>query len=343
MFAKFFAESLDIAVIWSLTRFFLSRSHHHTEPSELEQLLHLYQSADPDHVFSDPCPTDEFAIQSAHHLFGHSTEEFVFPSAVQTPIERNNTVHARRIRSGSLEGKPVLILVPGWIIGHLDPLLWYFGRPLLRMGISSVVIEPPYQMRRTPSGSWTGEYTISGNMVRTFDSIRQAVLDVRRLIAILRQQGASRIGVMGMSMGGWITSLVSVVETDLALSAIVVPPVDLTHILKTSPLLRTIRNDIIQDGLLDQDVSRVSFLLSPLSYPLRVPLDRVRLFQARHDRALPPKGVEDLWNHWGRPLLRKYSAGHISIVLSPGFLRDFRRDCRQLLLDGVPGDSRRTS
>lgn len=331
--ARFVAESLDKAVIWTLVRFFLGRSHHHTDLTQLAATLRQYPSSDPDLVFPQPSPVSDGEVQRrvCRSMWGSRVEEIVFPSEVQTPFAGNNVVHVRKIRPGSMHGKPALIIVPGWIIGQLDPLLWYFGRPFLRDAIESFVIEPPYQMCRTPPGCWTGEYTISGDMVRTFESIRQAVSDVRRLIGILREEGASRIGVMGMSMGGWITSLLSVAESDLALAAIVVPPVNLAEIFEISPLVRTIREDILNDGLPVEEVARISSLLSPLSYPLRVPRDRVRLFQSRYDQALAPKGVEDLWRHWGKPALRKYRTGHINIALSPRFLRDFRKDAVQLL------------
>jgi len=334
MIAKAFSTGVDWLVVSGLRTFLIGRAHHKTDPEELATVLDAFENGGPDDVFPAPGSLSQecLKVHEVSRWWKGKMAEFRFPSEVQTGCAVNDNVHARLISSKPLKGKPVLILVPGWIIGHQDPLLLYFGAPLTRHGIVSVVFQPPYQIQRKPKGHFTGELTISGNMVRTFHAIRQGVSDVRKLIAILRANGAGRIGIMGLSMGAWITSLVAVSEPDLALSAIVVPPVDLSHVITESPLVTTIRKDVAQSGIDVESVNRLSRLLSPLSYPLRMPKEGVRLSQAVHDYALPPKGTQDLWEHWGRPCMRRYRAGHISIIFTPRFMRDFFRDCRETLL-----------
>jgi len=190
-----------------------------------------------------------------------------------------------------------------------------------------VVIETPYQMRRKPAGHWTGELCISGDLAQTCDCMRQSVSDVRALISYLRFEGAGKIGVQGMSMGGWITSLTAASEPGLDLVVVAVPPVELMTILDESSLVRTIREDILESGIDMGVVQKISDLLSPLSYPLKSPSERVRLIKSEHDLILPPDGAVKLWEHWGRPILRTYSHGHLSFIISRRFLKDFINDC----------------
>ena len=55
--------------------------------------------------------------------------------------------------------------------------------------------------------------------------------------------------------------------------------------------------------------------LSPLwAKPLLSP-ERLLLVLPEYDRIVPPQVVERAWEHWGRPPLMRYPAGHISIYL----------------------------
>jgi len=53
-------------------------------------------------------------------------------------------------------------------------------------------------------------------------------------------------------------------------------------------------------------------LHSPLTYPLRVPRERVLIIAGRGDRIVPPEHPHALWRHWGEPAIHWFSGSHLA-------------------------------
>ncbi|MCL4811085.1 MAG: alpha/beta hydrolase family protein [Vicinamibacteraceae bacterium] len=151
--------------------------------------------------FYDLPPSTEFEFDG---------EELRFPSAVTTPHEKNNIVHARFFpaRPSRLTlGRPprAVLVLPQWNAddeGHvgLCRLLAWFGMSALRLTL-------PYHGRRMPSELARADYIVSSNIGRTLLVNRQAVLDARRAVAWLAARGFERIGILGTSLGSCLSML----------------------------------------------------------------------------------------------------------------------------------------
>lgn len=331
MLYKTFACALDKAVIWYLRRFLIGQSHHRTDPSELNHLLTEYKDADAETVYQCPPAPEDVRTRKLKIYGSLRCEDISFPSALPSGYPENDTVFVRRYPDVSVEGKSVAIINPGWILGHRNPLLLYFASMLKKNGIITAVVDPPFQMERTPKGCWTGELTISGDLVRTFNSIRQGVSDIRATMAYFRAEGASRIALIGLSMGGWMTALTVTAEEDIDLAIIGEPPVDLDEVFGQSKLVETLREDVRASGIDFEELSELSSLLSPMRYPPKVANERIFLLKSNYDCALPPSGTEALWEKWEKPNIRRYPSGHLSIVLLLRFRKDIKRICREFL------------
>ena len=59
----------------------------------------------------------------------------------------------------------------------------------------------PYHDIRMPADTQRADYAVSANIGRTLDACRQAVIDVRCCLDWLEQQGYSRLGILGTSLG----------------------------------------------------------------------------------------------------------------------------------------------
>lgn len=242
-----------------------------------------------------------------------------FPSAITTPHRENNTVRCRYFPDASPRGRRRAVLVlPQWNAdaeGHVG-----LCHLLNRFGISALRLTLPYHEARRPPGIQRAEYIVSANIGRTAQVCRQAVLDARRAIAWLAQQGYDSIGILGTSLGSCLAMLTTAHEPLIRAAA-------LNHI---SPYFA----DVIWDGLstahvrqgLDGSIDlerlrRLWMPISPFPYLERVRGRRVLLVYARYDLSFPVHLSKLLVNEFRRlnldPEVAAMPCGHYSIGKTP--------------------------
>lgn len=128
-----------------------------------------------------------------------------FPSALESPFPENNVVCARWFPartdgpSAKRGRRAAVVVLPQWNAewdGHAN-----ICRFLNRLGLSALRLSLPYHDRRKPAGFERADYMVSPNIGLTLQASRQAVLDVRRALRWLEQQGFTRLGILGTSIG----------------------------------------------------------------------------------------------------------------------------------------------
>src|SRR5579859_11543 len=127
-----------------------------------------------------------------------------FSSSIESPWPENNTVHAQFFPA-QRRGAAVLIL-PNWNAKWHGQ--WGLGEWLQRIGISALKMSMPYHDRRMAQGHERADQLVGPNIGLTLQANRQAVQDARRCLRWLEQQGYSRLGILGTSIGssvGYIT------------------------------------------------------------------------------------------------------------------------------------------
>ena len=135
-----------------------------------------------------------------------------FESGVTTPHRENNTVYARYFPAtpkprvdGTPAARRAVVVTAQWNAdedGHVG-----LCRLLQRIGISALRMTLPYHDRRRPPGLERADYLVSSNVAQTLQVCRQAVVDMRRGVAWLDQQGYERIGLLGTSIGSCLSML----------------------------------------------------------------------------------------------------------------------------------------
>jgi dienelactone hydrolase len=177
-----------------------SNGHHHS-PDPVATMRSWVDGIMADtNAFFTPEPTADYALHSG---------TLTFPSALETPHRQNNTVHARffpaPVRAGGV--RRAVVVLPQWNSdagGHIG-----LSEMLARVGVSALRISLPYHDRRMPPELRRADYIVSSNVARTLQVCRQAVLDVRRAVWWLRDQGYERIGLLGTSLGSCLAMLTS--------------------------------------------------------------------------------------------------------------------------------------
>jgi hypothetical protein len=152
--------------------------------------------------------TDAFYRASRLDGFDLIGDRLQFQSALQTPHPENNLVTlrvfpARERRPG--QPKRAVVVLPQWNAdaeGHVG-LCQLFAR----FGITAVRLVLPYHENRRPPDLERADYIVSSNLGRTLQANRQAVLDAKRAVDWLEDQGYERIGIIGTSLGSCLSML----------------------------------------------------------------------------------------------------------------------------------------
>jgi hypothetical protein len=156
------------------------------------------------HTWFTPPPTADYEVLPAT---ADGSSLVRFPSALTTPHPSNNVVTTRFFPAASMRGRGrrAVLVLPQWNAdegGHVG-----LCRLLARFGMSALRLSLPYHDTRMPPDLTRADYIVSANIVRTLEVCRQAVLDARRAIAWLANQGYDRIGILGTSLGSCLSML----------------------------------------------------------------------------------------------------------------------------------------
>jgi hypothetical protein len=235
-------------------------------------------------------------------------------------LERNRTAHAWVLRHGD-PSRPWLLCIHGYQMGA--PFLEFaaFEAEILHRvrGLNLLFPVLPLHGPRK-EGRRSGDGYLSGDPIDTVHAVTQALWDIRRLLAWARAEGATRIGVHGLSLGGFHTALLASLDDGLACAIPGIPLVDVSRVVwRHGPPLR-IRH-FERGGVVHEEVSEVLRVVSPLSFEPRVPRDRRYLYAAVADRLVPADQVHELWRHWGEPPIVWYQGGHVTFRFHPAVRR----------------------
>jgi hypothetical protein len=148
----------------------------------------------------------------------------------------------------------------------------------------------------------------------------QAVWDVRRTISWVRAQGALEIGLYGLSLGAYVSSLVSALEENLRCVIAGIPAVDFANLARDNEpwIMRRYDRDFALDWQL---VRAITHVVSPLAFTPRVPRDGRFIYAGVADRVSRPDQARALWRHWDRPAIHWFQGGHILGLRDPGIQR----------------------
>lgn len=148
---------------------------------------------------------DFFALPPDDHArFGRVGEFLTYPSPIKTNIEDNNQVWARISEGGSKQ--KALIVFHHWNANKWQNKI---ANIFSRRGVTVVEMAMPYHFQRTRPGSEYADFMLSANLGRTVQSVRQGVLDGKKLVRWLKEENYQEITVLGMSLGSWVGGLLA--------------------------------------------------------------------------------------------------------------------------------------
>jgi dienelactone hydrolase len=230
--------------------------------------------------------------------------------------DANRTAHAWVLRHADDEPRPWLICIHGFGTGTpVMDIPGFRARRLHRqLGLNLVFPTLPLHGRRR-TGRVSGEGFMSYDLVDGVHAMAQAMWDLRRVLGWVRAQGAERVGVYGISLGGYAAALLATLDNDIHGVIAGIPPTDFPalfhHHAPRALHRRATRYDLV--GPVASDVHRV---ISPLVNQPRVAFERRYVYAGLGDRMATPAQAYRLWDHWGRPRISWYAGNHVGYLWS---------------------------
>ena len=230
-------------------------------------------------------------------------------SPVNTKFPANNIARADLFRCARGWSAPTILMLHALMsasrIGYR-----HWAAHFNRLGWNACFVHLPYHYSRVPRGYWNGELAITADLIRNAEGLRQGVIEVRQLIAALRERGCREFGVLGTSYGGWIGALLAMVERDFRFVALMAPIVNVDHAIWESPGTRFMRRELRRANIEPSLVARHFHLSSPMHNQPLCDSDRILFVAGEFDSLVRPADLEAIQQKWRGSELLRVRQGH---------------------------------
>jgi len=242
---------------------------------------------------------------------------------------------------------PLILIVHGYAV----PLPFWdalMGRRLRARGAHTILIDLPFHLRRRVPGRNSGDGFFGADPARIRATVQQSVEDAAALVEWAREHVTPTVGVMGVSLGGLIASLLAAqVRLDCAVAGAPLcdPP---STFLENMPhnLARRLGLTATSGGAWGEDRAQARAMLDASLAPLvprylvpRTSPENITLVRPELDLIVGPQPIADLAAAWGVEMW-DYRQGHITVMNAPGIgsrIRDrLLEPSRSLGDDSVP-------
>jgi hypothetical protein len=229
--------------------------------------------------------------------------------------------HARTPRAA-------ILITHGWGAGHKRIHESEFGIPYLFRDLGLDVyyyVAPFHWVRRPSSAKFSGQLHPSPNLMRTNEAFIQTAQEIRSVISWIKSYRDVPLGMMGSSLGGYTTALISSLDDRLQFAIPVLPPSSLADLFWETGEGDPVRAEVERMGMTAQRFRDAWALHSPLSYQPKVPFEGRLIVDAAGDTIVPWSYSGPLWEHWGRPRRYSFAGSHILQVYRRAYHREIGR------------------
>jgi dienelactone hydrolase len=264
-----------------------------------------------------------------------------FPTAHPTPYEKNNTVRGDYFQPKNAKNAPLVVLLHG--IGDLSVTpCKMLAKALARQGIASFVLYSVMHSSRMPQSvsqrfpHLTSEEWFESHLISVID-----LFQVMDWAESRPELDAEKIAAVGISFGGFITSIAMGLDKRLKAAALIVSGGNSTkigwerrasnynkgHKQTREAYQKTIKTyleylaEVEEKGLERVEPPQQSFWIDPMTFAHLLRKRPVLMLNARWDKAIPRRATLDFWEAAGKPPISWFPASHPSIWLWYPFIR----------------------
>ena len=215
-----------------------------------------------------------------------------FSSAVASPWSENNRVHGQLFRAK--QKGPAVVVLAQWNARWEEQQ--NVCRWLQRLGVTAVKMSLPYHDRRSIPGHPRADHLVGPNIGLTMQATRQAVLDVRRTLRWLEQEGYDGLGVLGTSIGSAIGFITMCHEPAIRAGAFLHASTYFGEVVASGLTTMNVWEPMAAAGVTNDELRRVWSPISPFPYvpKLRGAGKKILLITGRYDPTFLPELTEQL-------------------------------------------------
>lgn len=308
------AATLDRAVTFAVAtrhEFGSSRLDDDQLMARAARAAEYFAGIDPETYFDPPQPIRPVETPSIRGMASdlswpsnHRVECDAVRAAYTSAVENRHAAVRLFVRR---KRRPIAVLVHGYMGGAfpLETRIWPL-RWLDSLGFDSALFTLPFHGARAPGTDQSPLFPQS-DIRFTAEGFRQSVTDLRELVAWLRERGHPEVGLMGMSLGGYVTSLTATLDPTLAFLVPIVPLACLADFARDQGRMPRGSRQALS---YEQTLKRAYRLTSPLARAPRIASNRVLVVAGKADRITPPTHARMLATHFSAPL-EAWSGGHL--------------------------------
>ncbi len=247
---------------------------------------------------------------------GVNVYNLTFPSPVKSAIPENDTVYAEYfVPSSASAGDKVpaaivLDILDGAAVVARGEAVW-----LAQHGIASLFVHMAHYGPRRPPGSKVR--MLSPNVDQSMAAIRQTVLDCRCATSWLASRpevDASRLGLVGTSLGSIIGANVAGAEPRLKNVCLLLPAGGLVDALYDHPKAKPYTPLLMLAGGKNA-FKKIVAPADPITYAPQLKERNLLMIAASRDDVLPPSAAKALWVACGKQKIIWFDSTHVGAAV----------------------------
>ncbi|MFO0792746.1 MAG: alpha/beta hydrolase family protein [Candidatus Brocadiaceae bacterium] len=318
---KYLMQALDrLYCIFNNPKIRASQKH---DIGDFSHLVRKEYLENPELFYKKPDKVPDFSLHRVTMLDGIEVVDVHFPSPIQTAHAENNTAHGIFFKAHRALAS--IILLHGWGRNNL----WKereIATTIAKNNINCFILKLPFHMERTPTGAWSGEYSITGDILRTVEGTRQLVIEVMMVASWLRKY-AEKVVISGISLGGMMAHLAMAVEPfDAGIT--ILAGGNNAGIIWDGIATKRVRDNIIKAGFAREETSHIYQIINPTVLARHNKTKNLFMINGLYDEIMPRRYTIELWEALGRPKIKWYPCAHMSVVF---FLKKVVKDMIQFV------------
>jgi len=178
-------------------------------------------------------------------------------------------------------------------------------------GLDVALLVLPHHGARTPvEARLSGQAFAVPHVARLAEAVREAIHDVALSARWLREASDAPVGLLGLSLGGYLTALAAGLLDDLAFAVPMAAPVCMGDL--AWRFFRRTKHARAEGALTAFELRRSFRVHSPLAHPLRIARERALVVAGRGDRVVPASHAIALARHWGGIPVHWFAGSHLA-------------------------------